>query len=230
MLAANRSLDAAKYGTAMRSILKQAVGSSNWMISMNKAIALSKTLKFEEALDAMQQAFEAGGDTSHIAYDNLGNIYQDRAMYAQAIDAYPFSITLANRSNYSSIWRSLPSLTSIRRRTSNLRTCQKPMSMTRGPITDSAQPFERAEQALDMYELALKIAPKFALSHFNRAAVLAIQKEYAEAIDALQYVPEIAPKDPLQAVPNDLSFLQKDRSSKNHGFITPIVFLRHTKK
>ena len=84
---------ARQYGNAIKN------DPDNWRLYMDRAIAQSKTPDFLSAISTMRQAMEKGGEREWIAWFNLGNIYQNRGMYYESIQAYRVAHGLTSEPN-----------------------------------------------------------------------------------------------------------------------------------
>lgn len=173
---------------------------NNWELYMDRAIAESKKPDFRTALASMRTAMEMGGDRDWLAWYNLGNIYTNRGMFAEASTAYRVSLGLQDTPHMETLLNLSGAYIFLFRFDEARSTLDHMLTMTPSDhrvIHNHAMIFhleQRYDEALAGYDNALELEPTFAQSHFNRADVLSKLKRPQEARAAyqayLKYEPE----------------------------------------
>jgi tetratricopeptide (TPR) repeat protein len=199
-LQGNQALDREEYEQAV-SLYDRALEQDpqRWDIYMNKAIAHSSVQQFTEAINAIDKSLTHGGDAHAEVYFNLGNIYQNRGLYAQSIKAYRSSLALRDAPHVDTVVNIAAALMFMREtdkaeKTYNyLKTLapDDPRIYLGLGLIDQIENNYKA--ALEHYDQAILMAPDYAQAHYNKAALLHMTKKYAEAVESFQRYIEIAP-------------------------------------
>lgn len=199
----NRALDAGDYENAIN-IYQDAAERhpERWDIPMNLAIAYSRTAKFKEALGAIEVAFQNGGKEHHQVYFNLGNIYQERGMYGQAVDAYRAALALQPKPEIDTLVNLGASYLFIFKYDEARATYDyinelfpdDPRAMHGIGLIYQTQ--SNYPEALEFYENAHRIDSNFSMSYFNKAWVLAQLERYDEAVQSMQTYLDRDPEGP----------------------------------
>lgn len=163
-----------------------------WDIHMNAAIAYSRDVKFNEALGAIEKAFRSGGDKEGIVYFNLGNIYQERGMYAEAVRAYRAGLAVGDPKDVDT----LINLGAAYLFSFEYDSATATYEFVRSIAPDDPRPLHgiglvlqtqnRYADALEMYQQANSIDPNFAQTYFNKSWVLAALGRWQDAIDSME--------------------------------------------
>lgn len=136
-----------------------------WEIHLNLAIALGQDNQFRASVQSIRRAFEAGGDDQPEVYYNLGNIYQERGLYHDAIRAYRTS--LAHR--------------------------DEPDVDTLVNIGSALSILDRLDDARETYRRAAELAPRDPRILHGQAVVLFLEGKHRESIDAYRRLHDVAP-------------------------------------
>lgn len=190
---ANQQLDNGEYKEAAK-LYRKALKSDpdRWDIHMNLAIALSRDAKFNDALGAIEVAFQKGGDQHDVTYFNLGNIFTERGMYPQAIDAYRAALSKQSSPDVDTLINLAAAYLFIFKydearatydHVSQLFPDDPRASHGIGLVyqTQSLYP-----EALDFYEKTHRIDSNFSMAYFNKAWVLAAMDRHDEAIQSME--------------------------------------------
>ena len=163
-----------------------------WAAHMNRGIALGRSGDFKKALAAFEQALQQGGAEKAEVYYNLGNLYQERAMYSAAVDAYRMSLALETNPNIDTLLNLSAAYVFLRQYDSANQTYE----YIRTLAPDDPRPLhglglvqqlnDHFQDAVGTYEQVHALAPQFALSYFNKARCLAQMQDWDEAIGSLQ--------------------------------------------
>jgi tetratricopeptide (TPR) repeat protein len=175
---------------------------ARWDIYMNKAIAHSSIQKFTQAVGAIDQALANGGDKEPQVYFNLGNIYQNRGLYAQSVKAYQASLAVSDKPDIDTLLN-LGAALALMRDYDNAR---ETYEYLQSRVPDDPRVYlglglvEHAEKnrqvALEYYEQASRADSNFAPVWFNKAALLIEMERPDEAADSYQRYLELAPDGP----------------------------------
>ena len=200
---ANEQLDKDEYKKAI-GLYEQALekDSERTDIYVNLAVAQSKNHDFEDAVNTIQKAMAHGGKSDPNVYYTLGNIYQERGKYPQAIRAYRTSLGYRDGEhldtvvNLASAYLLLKELDKARRTYEHMRDI----------APDDPRPYiglgliqhskENHEKALELYDQALRIDSKHPQVWYNRGDLLSDMKRRQEAIKCFQRYLELAPDGP----------------------------------
>ncbi len=188
-----QKLDSKDYAGAVADFkLAEKRDPSRWDIHMNTAIAYSSDAKFSEALNAIEQAFRAGGDKEAIVYFNLGNIYQERGMYSEAVRAYRAGLAIGDPKDTDTLINLGAAYIFSFEYDSAISTFE----FVRSFAPDDPRPVHgiglalqaqnRYADALEMYEQANMMSPAFAQAYFNKGWVLAALGRWQDAIDSME--------------------------------------------
>lgn len=159
----------------------------NWKLYLDLAIAQSKVPDFQAAITSIRLAMEKGGERDWLTWYNLGNVYQNRGMYHESIDAYRVALGLTSSTNLdilvniSSGYVFLGKYEEAQETISHILTIE-PQEL-RALHNAALIPHLKTdyEEALIAYDAVLAIDPNFAQSLFNKAHVLSSLKRYSEA-------------------------------------------------
>jgi tetratricopeptide (TPR) repeat protein len=200
---ANGALDQQDFDKAIRlyeNALEQ--DEARWDIHMNKAIAHSANQQFSKAVASIDQALANGGDKEAQVYFNLGNIYQNRGLYAQSVKAYRTSLAVSDTADVDTLLNLGAALALMREYDKSRQTYEHLQSrvpddprvyMGLGVVAHAEK---NRKKALEQYEQAIRAEPDFAQVWFNKAALLNEMNEQDDAIAAYQRYVELAPDGP----------------------------------
>ena len=175
---------------------------TNWRLHMDRAIVQAKAKRFGRAIVSMRLALENGGKNDWEAWYNLGNIYQNRGMYAEAIEAYRTSVGLRGETDLKLLVNISSSYIMIHHFGDAIATINHilqiqpnhvPALHNLGLIPHIQQ---KHEEAIAAYDAALAVDPNFAQSIFNRADALSHLGRNREASEGYQRYLEVAPNGP----------------------------------
>lgn len=174
----------------------------NWRLYMDRAIAQSKVPDFLGAISTMRQALEKGGEREWVAWFNLGNIYQNRGMYYESIQAYRVAHGLTTEPNldilvnissgyiflgqYDEAQETLSYILSIEPQ--ELRALHN-----EAMILHLQREYDKALLA---YDAVLAIDSSFAQSHFNKGHAFTALKRFREGAAAYERYLQIEPDGP----------------------------------
>jgi tetratricopeptide (TPR) repeat protein len=150
----------------------------SWDVHMNHAIALSLKPDFEAAIAEMGKAMNAGGDRQWQAWFNLGNIYTNRGLYAEAITAYRAGLSLHSTPHVDSLLNISAGYMFLSRYDDARATADYIVQIApddpRGHhnLALVLQLEERFDRALEAYEAVHRVDPNFAQSYYNKGVVL----------------------------------------------------------
>lgn len=190
---ANSLLDAGKYEEAASEFQAASeLAPDRWDIHMNRAVALSRANHFDQALGSMELALQKGGDTEPLAYLNLGNVYQERGMYLQAVETYRAGLAVSDKPeidlllNLGSAYLFLYEYEKAEQTFEHMRDIVPDDPRPAHGLALSLQMKEQYKDALQAYEDVHMIDPQFAQAYFNKGWVLAALGRYPEAIQSLR--------------------------------------------
>ncbi len=199
----NSLLDEGKYKEAAAEFQAASeLAPDRWDIHMNRAVALSRANDFSAALGAMEMAMQKGGDSEPIAFLNLGNIYQERGMYLQAVESYRAGLAVTDKPdvdmllNLGSAYLFLYEYEKAEATYNHLRNIVPDDPRPAHGLALSLQMKEQYSDALQAYEDVHMIDPNFAQAYFNKGSVLAALDRYPEAVQALKAYIQRAPDGP----------------------------------
>lgn len=202
-LQANQKLDQEEFEKAI-ALYDRAlqVDPKRWDASMNKGIAYSSLQKFNEAVNAMDTALTNGGDTHPEVYYNLGNIYQNRGLYAQSIKAYRAGLALRERPHIDSVMNIAAALMFMRETDQAEQTYEYLKTLA----PDDARIYlglglleqmrDHYKAAIEHYDHAILINPEFAQAYYNKGSLQRLAKKYPEALTSFERYLEVAPNGP----------------------------------
>lgn len=199
----DRALSQKNYAAAAKSYAKASAIAPHWQIFLNQAIALAKSHSFEESIKSMRLAVEHGGKNKHTVWFNLGNIYQNRGMYEEAIDAYRVAISLSQGPDFESILNISSALLFVQRYDEARATAEKLIELNpKDPrayhnLALIPQMQKNYPKALEAYERVHEVDPNFAQAYYNKADALGSgMKRYSQSIKAFEKYIELAPNGP----------------------------------
>lgn len=146
-------------------------------LHVNRAIAFMQTGDFEEALAGIDRALESGINDPMLLF-NLGNIYQERGLYDQALVAYRASLAQGNPDDQETLvniaasylfQRQFPEAEATYRHIRSLYP-DDPRALHGLALSEHMQ--SRFEEALAGYEQLLNLFPNYTHGVFMRAHVL----------------------------------------------------------
>lgn len=199
----NKALDAKDFDNAI-ALYEQALerDDARWDIYMNKAIAHSAQQQFSPAIEAIDQALTHGGDTQPEVYFNLGNIYQNRGLYAQSIKAYRTSLALRDRPHVDTLINIAGALVLMRQFDQAKATYEKLEQLAPDDprvylgLGLVEQMKDHLEDALAYYEQAITMEPDFGQGWFNKAVLLTQMGRKDDALQSYQRYLDVAPDGP----------------------------------
>lgn len=201
--AAKRSLEAQKWETAIEAYDRAIqIDPNNWELYADRAIAESKKPNFIAAIASMRKAMELGGEREWKAWFNLGNIYQNRGLYNESIEAYRVALGFQDKPHLDTLINLSSGYIFLSRFDEATATLDYIIEISpREPrafhnlalILHMQRKFPEAEKA---YAEVHDLAPDFAQSYFNRGDVLATLKRYEEAVASFERYVELEPNGP----------------------------------
>ncbi len=216
-LEGNAFLDQSKWQLAINSYNKAlAQDPTRWDIYMNRALAYSSNTKFEEAIASIELALDNGGSEQPVVYYNLGNIYQNRGLYGQSIDAYRAGMAISGKLDVDSLLNIAAAYTFLNEiddaRATLLKIRELAPDDPRAPhgLALLLHLEEKIDEAIQAYEQIHVIAPNFSQSYFNRGFLLVRMARFQEAIAAFQKYIELDPDGPyVKRASNNIASAQK---------------------
>lgn len=202
-LEGNTHLDNKRWTHAINSYTKALEQDpSRWDIYMNRAVAYSSDNQFTEAIASIELALDNGGHTHTEVYFNLGNIYQNRGLYGQAIDAYRAGMAASGKLDIDSLLNIAAAYTILNEIDDARVTLLKVRELS--PDDPRAlhglalllQLEEKIDDAIQAYQQIHSIAPRFSQSYFNRGYLLMRTSRFEEAITAYEKYIELDPDGP----------------------------------
>jgi len=196
-MAQRRHRDAAK---AWRRAIEK--DPDNWELHMNLAIAQSGAPDFAGAIQSMERAMELGGEREWLWWFNLGNIYQNRGMYEEAIQAYRGGLSLHAQPHYESIVNICASYVFLNEYAKAQVTCDYAIDLVPNDarahhnLALMLQLQQKFEDAIAAYESVNARFPNFAQSYYNKAEAFVALKRYSSARMAFQRYVELEPNGP----------------------------------
>lgn len=175
---------------------------SRWDIYMNRALAYSSNNQFTEAIASIELALDNGGLKQPEVYYNLGNIYQNRGLYGQAIDAYRAGMATSGKMDVDSLlniaaaYTILNELEPARTTLLKLREISPDDPRVLHGLAMLLQLEEKIDEAIQAYQQIHSIAPNFSQSYFNRAFLLMATSRFQEAITAFEKYIALDPDGP----------------------------------
>jgi tetratricopeptide (TPR) repeat protein len=187
-----------------------------WDIHMNKAIAHSAQQEFSEAVAAIDEALSRGGDEQPEVYFNLGNIYQNRGLYAQSVKAYRTSLAMRGEPHIDTLVNLAAGLAMMR----VYDDAEAAYEEVRELAPDDPRPYVglglvhhlrgQYEVAEQYYDQAHDIDPDHAQAWFNKAALQTTAGDEESAIQSYRRYLEVAPDGPYaKRATNNLEALEK---------------------
>jgi tetratricopeptide (TPR) repeat protein len=173
-----------------------------WEIYMNRGIAQSRVPDFEAALASFELALQHGGTEEPELYFNLGNLYQERGLYSESVDAYRTSLAYRDQPHVDTLVNLGAAYVFLKR----WDAADQTYDYIRSIAPDDPRPVHgkglvrqlqsQYADAIQFYEQAHSIDPNFALSYYNAATCYSRQKNYDEAIRAMQDYIRVDPDGP----------------------------------
>lgn len=202
-LEGNAFLDQSNWPQAINSYNKAlAQDSTRWDIYMNRALAYSSDTKFEEAINSIELALDNGGNEQPDVYYNLGNIYQNRGLYGQAIDAYRAGMAVRGKLDLDSLLNIAAAYTIL----SEIDDARTTLLKIREIAPDDPRALhglalllqleDKIDEAIQAYQHIHVVAPNFSQSYFNRGFLLIRMARFQEAISAFERYIELDPNGP----------------------------------
>ena len=163
----NTALTNRKYKDAILAYEKAiALSPKRWEIHHNLAIAYSHKPDFHKSIDAIRKAMSLGADKDHRVWFTLGNLYQNRGMYEESIQAYRAGLSLHTAPHVDSL-----------------------LNISAGYLFLFR--YDEAKKTLDYLQ---ELAPNDPRVHHNVALIYHLQRKYKEAAVHYNHVHKIAPK------------------------------------
>ena len=197
----NTHLEAEEWDKAIE-VYKQAENlETRWDLLLNRGIAEIQTGDFNSALNSFSEALNKGGEKEAIVYFNLGNLYQERGLYQDAVNAYRAGLVYvpAGTTDVDMITNLGAAYVFLRQWDDAVETYD--YLQTKAPNDPAAlhglgmvqQMKGNYDQAIEKYNQVSTSFPKFAMSHYTRAQCLGAQKKYVEAISAYKEYKRLFP-------------------------------------
>ena len=197
----NEHLDAERWEEAISSYQKALDrDSGRWDVLLNLAIAQSSAGHFEEAVDRIADCLNGGGEGRPEVYYNLGNIYQRRGLYQQAIKAYRTSLAHADEPDVDTLVNIGAALTILDRRRQAEATYKKAQKLApRDPRIQHGFALllyhgGKFDESLDAFEQLHRMAPDYARAWYDESNVHIKREDFKSAIEALEKYLAIAPE------------------------------------
>lgn len=165
-----------------------ALAPDRWQIHHNYAIAQSAIPDFDGAIESMNNALKYGGERDPGAWFTLGNIYQNRNMYEESIDAYRAGISLRDKPHIESLLNISAAYIFLRRYDEAKETLAYILTVQPNEhralnnlalIPHLNQDYKAADEG---YNRVHELAPNYAYAYFNHADMLKDWKKCAQAI------------------------------------------------
>lgn len=173
-----------------------------WELYHNRAIAQSFIPDFDAAIESINQALTLGAEQDPRAWFTLGNIYQNRNMYEESIDAYRASLSLHNKPHVETLLNISAGYIFLRRYDEARKTLDYILSFNPNEhralhnlalIPHLNQDYKTADMA---YSRIHEVAPNYAYSYFNHADALKDWKKCDQAIPLYQKYLQLEPDGP----------------------------------
>jgi len=163
---------------------------NEWELYMDLAVVQSKIPQFLNAIESIEQAIDRGGAEDWRTWYNLGNIYQNRGMYAESIEAYRVARTYQDKPHVPTLLNIASGYIFLHRYEEARETLDYLATVSPREVRiyhnmaliDHLQ--RKYQPALEGYDRALELDAKFAQSHYNRGDVLINLKRWDEAAAA----------------------------------------------
>jgi tetratricopeptide (TPR) repeat protein len=170
-----------------------------WEIYLNRAIAQVQSAKFEDAIHSLDASLSHGGAKEPEVYFTLGNVYQERGMYARSIVAYRTGLSHRKTPHVESILNIGAAYVFLRSYALATETYEHLRTLVPDdprPLHGIALVFHMQKQfddAVRTYEEVHALDPNFPLAYLAKASVLKKTKKYREAAQALKDFLRVAP-------------------------------------
>lgn len=221
----NAKLESGDYKGAVKEYRRaRKYHAERWDIAMNLGITYSRAGKFTKAINQMEEALRLGGDKELICYFNLGNVYQERGMYPQSVDAYRAALAQEPDKPHVDTLINLASAYMFMYQYDNAK---QTYEYTRSLVPDDPRPVHGIalvlqaqnlyQQSYEMYENVHRIDPNFAMSYLNKSWVLAALDRYPEAIRSLETYLQKDPKGPYVRRANTMLRVFKSKLAQKNG-------------
>jgi tetratricopeptide (TPR) repeat protein len=164
----------------------------DWTLRMEYAVAQSKANNFLGAISSIREAMDLGGEKEWITWYNLGNIYQNRGMYYESIQAYRVSVGLDREPNMDVLVNLSSSYLFLGKYDDARETLAYILSLEPGEIRalhNNAMILHlqrKHDEALVAYDAVLYLEPSYPQTLFNKAHVLSMLKRYRESAQAYE--------------------------------------------
>lgn len=197
----NAHLEAKEWKEAI-AVYKQAENlETRWDLFLNRGIAEIQTGDFNSALNSFSEALKNGGEKEPIVYFNLGNLYQERGLYQDAVNAYRAGLVYvpAGTTDIDMITNLGAAYVFLRQWDDANETYE--FLLGKAPNEPAAlhglgmvlQMQGQYDQAIEKYNQVSASFPKFAMSHYTKAQCLGSQKKYKESIEAYKEYKRLFP-------------------------------------
>lgn len=196
----NEHLDAGEFEDAIQSY-ESAVEQDpkRWDAWLNLAIAHSKSNQFTEAIDAIEQCLANGGAERPEVYFNLGNIYQKRGLYRQALKAYRTSRAYAEQPDVDTLVNMGATLAIMNRPEDAHEMYEKAQKLApqdprvQHGIAVALHLKGKHRESIQAYDQLLSMDPDYTRAHYDKAQSYVHLEEFRNAIDTLETYLEKAP-------------------------------------
>lgn len=200
----NQALDEREWEQAIAAYDEAlAIDQQRWEVHMNRAIALTFSLRYDDAIASIGNALAAGGQNEPQVYFNLGNIYQERGLYENAVTAYRASLaaaggkldvdTLLNIGAAYIYLKAYPQARQALEKAAELAPDDPRPVHSLGLLTFSE---ENPDEALRLYDQVRALDPNFAPAYFNQGYIHQRLGQHEEALAAFERYLELAPDGP----------------------------------
>ncbi|RAL24653.1 hypothetical protein DL240_00135 [Lujinxingia litoralis] len=200
----NQALDQRQWEQAIAAYDEAlALDQQRWEVHMNRAIALTFLLRYDDAIASISNALIAGGQDKPEVYFNLGNIYQERGVYDASITAYRASLaaaggelnvdTLLNIGAAYIYLHAYPKARQALEKAAEIAPDDPRPLHSLGLLTYSE---ENPEEALRIYQQVEALDPNYAPAYFNQGYIQQRLGQHAEAAAAFERYLELAPEGP----------------------------------
>ncbi len=175
---------------------------ARWDLFLNRGIAEIQTGDFNAALNSFSEALTNGGEKESIVYFNLGNLYQERGLYQDAVNAYRAGLVYVTEGEiYVDMITNLGAAYVFLRQWDDANETYEFLK-GKAPNDPAAlhglgmvhQMQGNFDKAIEKYNQVSTSFPKFAMSHYTKAQCLGAQKKYSEAIQAYKEYQRLFPE------------------------------------
>lgn len=179
-----------------------AIRPNQWQIHHNMAIAQSHIPNFRAAIVTIKQAMDQGGEQDARVWFTLGNLYQNRGLYEESIQAYRASLSLDDSPNVDTLVNISAAYTFLYQYDNAQKTLDYLLTLApRDPRVHHNIAFiqhlqKNYKEAETLYDYVHELDPTFSHSYLNHADMLRINNQCSEAVPLYNKYTEVAPNGP----------------------------------